>query len=143
MTPLQWDYEKVTYLAVYPIDETPITVTGGDGDERVTVKTIFNGARSLYNYYMRNFHITRSNVTLQNIDHIVEGENETGAPYSGFTKVLYANNVTIQNMLIHRLKSYYLETDPSNNMGSYELGAEHSNNVLWKNIKHTIPTLKV
>ena len=137
-TPLQWDYERVTKVEMFPIDNDPITVTGGDGDQRVTVKTIFNGAPSRYNYFARNFYIDRSNVTLQNIDHIVEGENETGAPYSGFTKVLYANNVTIQNMLIHRLKSYYLETDPSNNMGSYELGAEHSNNVLWKNIKQDV-----
>ena len=139
MTPLQWDYERVTYLAVYPIDEKPITVTGGDGDERVTVKTIFNGARSLYNYYMRNFHITRSNVTLQNIDHIVEGEKPeskggTGAPYTGFTYVTYAHNVTIQNMLIHNLEGYHLENNPSNGMGTYEMNATCANNVWYKNV---------
>ncbi len=137
-TPLQWDYEKITRLEVFPIDTTPITVTGGDGDQRVTIKTIFNGAPSRYTYFQRNIRITRSNVTLQNIDHIVEGENETGAPYGGFTQVQYANNVTIQNMLIHRLKSYYLETDPSNNMGSYEMSASHSNNVLWKNVTQDV-----
>ena len=133
-TPLQWDYERVTRVEMYPIDNDPITVTGGDGDQRVTVKTKFNGAPSRYTYFARNFYIDRSNVTLQNIDHIVEGEGETGAPYSGFTSVQNANNVTIQNVLIHRLKSYYLDTDPTNNMGSYELGAANSNNVLWKNI---------
>ena len=139
MTPLQWDYERVTYLAVYPIDEKPITVTGGDGDERVTVKTIFNGARSLYNYYMRNFHITRSNVTLQNIDHIVENEipekqGGTGAPYTGFTYVTYAHNVTVQNMLIHNLEGYHLENNPSNGMGTYEMNATCANNVWYKNV---------
>ena len=137
-TPLQWDYERITRLEVFPCDTNLITVTGGDGDERATIKTIFNGAPSLYTYYKRNIHIDRSNVILQNINHIVEGEEETGAPYSGFTNVQYANNVTIQNMLIHRLKSYYLETDTSNNMGSYELGAGYSNNVLWKNIKQDV-----
>ena len=137
-TPLQWDYETVTRVEVFPIDTDPILITGGDGDQRATVKTIFNGAPSLYTYYKRNFAITRSNVTLQNIDHIVEGEGETGAPYNGFTAVNYAHNVTIQNMLIHRLKSYYLETDPSNNMGSYEMSAGHSNNLLWKNIKQDV-----
>ena len=139
MTPLQWDYERVTYLAVYPIDKKPITITGGDGDERVTVKTIFNGARSRYDYYMRNFHITRSNVTLQNIDHIVENEipekqGGTGAPYTGFTYVTYAHNVTIQNMLIHNLEGYHLETDPANGMGTYEMNATCANNVWYKNI---------
>mgnify|MGYP003292877602 CR=1 FL=1 len=138
-TPLQWDYEVITSLTVYPCDEDPITVKGGDGDERVTVKTIFNSAPSRYTYYQRNFKITRSNVTLQNIDHLMEGEvpesqGGTGAPYSGFTKVEYANNVTIQNVLIHNLVGYHLETNRSNGMGTYEMSAGHSNNILWKNI---------
>ena len=142
-TPLQWDYEVITSLTVYPCDSKPITVTGGDGDERVTIKTIFNGAPSRYTYYQRNIKITRSNVTLQNVDHLVEGEvpesrGGTGAPYSGFTNVQYANNVTIQNMLIHNLVGYHLETNKSNGMGTYEISASNSNNVLWKNIKQDV-----
>ena len=138
-TPLQWDYEEITYMAIYPCDTNTITVTGGDGDQRATIKTLFNNAPSRYTYFQRNIYIDRSNVILQNIDHIVEGETPekdggTGAPYSGFTKVSFANNVTIQNMLIHRLQSFYLETDKNNNMGSYELAAGNANNVLWKNI---------
>ena len=138
-TPLQWDYEQITRMEIFPCDSNTITVTGGDGDERATVITKFNNAPSLYTYYQRNIKITRSNVILQNIDHIVEGEipenqKGTGAPYSGFTAVNYANNVTIQNVLIHRLQSFYLETDKTNNMGSYEISASHANNVLWKNI---------
>ena len=142
-TPLQWDYEEITSMAVYPIDTTPITITGGDGGQRATVKTIFNGARSLYTYYQRNIKITRSNVTLQNIDHIVEGEipeaqGGTGAPYAGFTQVSYAHNVTVKNMLIHRLQSYSLETNMNNRMGSYEISATHANNVLWKNVTQDV-----
>ncbi len=138
-TPLQWDYEKISSMYVYPIDTDPITITGGDGDQRATVKTIFNGARSLYTYYMRNFHITRSNVTLQNIDHVVEGEKPeseggTGAPYTGFTYVTYAHNVTIQNMLIHNLEGYHLETNKSNGMGTYEMNATCANNLWYKNV---------
>ena len=142
-TPLQWDYEQVTRIEIFPCDTNTITVTGGDGDQRATVRTIFNNAPSLYTYYQRNIKITRSNVILQNIDHIVEGEipenqDGTGAPYSGFTSVSNANNVTIQNILIHRLQSFYLETDKNNNMGSYELSAGNSNNVLWKNIQQDV-----
>lgn len=138
-TPLQWDYETISEFSVYPCDTKAITVTGGDGEERVTIKTIFNGAPSRYTYYDRNIKITRSNVTLKNINHVVEGEipesqGGTGAPYSGFTKVSYANNVLIENVLIHNLKGYHLETNKSNGMGTYELSANHSNNVTWKNI---------
>ena len=142
-TPLQWDYEEITSMAVYPIDTTPITITGGDGGQRATVKTIFNGARSLYTYYQRNIKITRSNVILQNIDHIVEGEipeaqGGTGAPYAGFTQVSYAHNVTVKNILIHRLQSYSPETNMRNIMGSYEISATHANNVLWKNVTQDV-----
>ena len=142
-TPLQWDYEVVTSLTVYPCDTEPITVSGGDGDQRVTIRTIFNSAPSRYTYYQRNIRITRSNVTLQNINHEVVGEvpessGGTGAPYGGFTKVEYANNVTIQNMLIHNLVGYHLETNKSNGMGTYELNAAHANNILWKNIKQDV-----
>ena len=138
-TPLQWDYERVTYMAVYPCDTETIVISGGDGDQRATVKTIFNSARSLYTYYMRNFQITRSNVILQNINHVVEGEvpekqGGTGAPYTGFTQVTFAHNVTIQNMLIHNLEGYHLEDNVSNGMGTYEMNASYANNIWYKNI---------
>ena len=142
-TPLQWDYETISDISFYPCDSKPITVSGGDGDQRVNIKTIFNGAPSRYTYYQRNLKITRSNVTLKNINHLMEGEipesqGGTGAPYGGFTQVAYAHNVTIENLLIHNLKGYHLETNKSNGMGTYELSANHSNNVLWKNVTQDV-----
>ena len=138
-TPLHWDFERISSITVYRCDDAPITVTGGDGEQRATVKTIFNNARSRYTYFWRNILVERSNVTLQNIDHIVEeeipeSEGGTGAPYKGFIRANNCNNVLIQNVMIHKLKGYHLETDPSNSMGSYEMGSSSSNNVLWKNI---------
>ena len=139
MTPLQWDYETITSMYVYPIDTNPIVISGGEGDVRATVTTIHNQNRSIYQYYYRNFQITRSNVTLQNIDHKMENEKPekeggTGTPYTGFTQVTYAHNVTIQNMIIHNLEGYHLENNPSNGMGSYEMNASYANNVWYKNI---------
>ena len=139
MTPLQWDYETITSMAVYPIDTNPIVISGGDGDVRTTVTTIHNQNRSIYQYYQRNFQITRSNVTLENIDHKMENEKPEkdgghGAPYTGFTQVTWAHNVTIQNMLIHNLEGYHLENNPSNGMGSYEMNASYANNVWYKNV---------
>ena len=138
-TPLHWDYEKITSLTVYDINDTPITITGGDGLERATVKTKFNNAPSLYTYFWRNILIERSNVTIQNLDHVVEGEipekeDGTGAPYKGFIRANYCNNVLVQNVMIHKLKGYHLQTDPTNSMGSYEMGSAYSNNVTWKNM---------
>ena len=138
-TPLHWDYEKITSLTVYDVTDTPITITGGDGDQRATVKTKFNNAPSLYTYFWRNILVERSNVTLQNINHVVEGEipekeGGTGAPYKGFIRANNCNNVLIQNVMIHKLKGYHLQTDQNNSMGSYEMGSSYSNNVTWKNM---------
>ncbi len=43
-TPLHWDYEKITKITIYPCDDSPITVMGGDGSTRATVITKFNNA---------------------------------------------------------------------------------------------------
>ena len=138
-TPLHWDYEKITSLTVYDINDTPITITGGDNNVRATVITKFNNAKSKYTYFWRNILVERSNVILQNLDHVVEGEiaekdGGTGAPYKGFIRANKCNNVLIQSVMIHKLKGYHLETDPSNSMGSYEMGSSYSNNVTWKNM---------
>ena len=142
-TPLHWDYERITSMDVYHCDDDPITITGGDDDERMTVKTIFNGAPSLYTYFWRNIIVERSNVTIQNINHVVEGEipeseGGTGAPYKGFIRANYCADVLLQNITIHKLQSYHLETDASNTMGSYEMGSTASNNVTWRNIKQNV-----
>ncbi len=142
-TPMHWDYETVTKMTVYSCDEDPILITGGDGDQRMTVRTIFNNAPSLYTYFWRNILVERSNTTLQNINHVVEeeipeSEGGTGAPYKGFIRANYVNNVTIQNVMIHKLEGYHLATDGTNSMGSYEMGSTASNNMLWKNITQNV-----
>ena len=142
-TPLHWDYEKVTSLTVYDVSDAPITITGGDGDERATVKTMFNNAPSRYTYFWRNILVERSNIILQNINHVVEGEipeteKGTGAPYKGFIRANNCNNVLIQNIMIHKLRGYHLETDQNNSMGSYEMGSSYSNNVTWKNMTQNV-----
>ena len=142
-TPLHWDYEKITKITIYPCDDKTITVTGGDGSTRATVITKFNNAPSRYTYFWRNILVERSNTILQNINHVVEGEipreeGGSGAPYKGFIRANYANDVTVQNVQIHKLRGYTLETDASNSMGSYEMGSSHSNNLVWKNITQNV-----
>ena len=142
-TPLHWDYESISALTVYPCNDAQITLTGGDGDQRATVKTMFNNAPSKYTYFWRNILIERSNTIVQNINHVVEGEipeadGGTGAPYKGFLRANYCNNVLIKDVMIHKLRGYHLETDKSNSMGSYEMGSSYSNNVTWRNITQNV-----
>ena len=70
-TPVQWDYTKISSLTVYPIEDTPITVSGGTKGQvddyaamgtfdnyhninRTVIHTYFNTAPSEYNYHARN-----------------------------------------------------------------------------------------
>ncbi len=143
-TPIQWDYETVSSIIVYRIDDKPITISGGEFDEeagidnRTHFEQKYNVARSFYTYCFRNIQITRSNVILENItheytDYKTESEGGSGAPYSGFTSIRNCNNVTIRGIEFMNPPTYYLETQKSNNMGSYEISAGLANNVLYKN----------
>lgn len=56
--PIIWDFDQITEISALPIDEKPLTITGG----RFT--TIANQAESKYTYYQRNIVIKRSNVEI-------------------------------------------------------------------------------
>lgn len=135
-TPVQWDYTTVTKVALYHTDDRAITLSGGTGDEKAVVETIFNGAQSAYTYYNRNIYVTRSNTIVENIKHIITGEipeseGGQGAPYNGFTKIEYCSDVTIKGMIYQKPIDHHVYNEPNNRMGSYEMWAAHSNNVLW------------
>ena len=126
-TPLLWNYDTITDVRMYPASDVGITISGG------TFITVANRAPKQYNYYERNIKIMRSNVTVTGLTHLIEGEGDTGAPYSGFLSVAFANNVLFENIVYTGHKTYKLETDSSNSMGSYDISASNSNAVTWKN----------
>ena len=136
-TPVQWDYTTVTKVKLYHTDDRAITISGGGGNEKTLVETIFNGAElSQYTYYKRNIYITRSNTLFENIEHIItndipEAEGGTGAPYQGFTQIEYCSDVTVRGMIYQHPEFRHVYNEPTNRMGSYEMWASHSNNVLW------------
>jgi hypothetical protein len=118
-TPVQWDYTTVSKITVYPIDEDPIVFSGGrqgqvndysalgtfdnfDCIDRATVLTIFNDAPSEYKYHNRNIEVNRSNVTIQNIKHVLDDQVEHSAPYGGFVNVLYATDVVVDGSVMQR-----------------------------------------
>lgn len=106
-TPFMFDYEKITRLTVIRADVKPITITGGRITTLACPKNPINektGERA--RYVQRNILINRSNVTLEGVEHYVEGEvalrdyaesGRAGAHYWGFFNASFANNVTIKN----------------------------------------------
>ena len=130
-TPIMWEYASISKATVYPVSDTPITITGG----RFT--TIANQAPRAYTYYARGIRITRSNVTVRGIRHDIIGEGDSGAPYSGFVSVNYVNNVLFEDMMFTGHKTYRLATEEKNSMGTYEISATNSNNVTWRRCTQT------
>jgi len=103
--------------------------------------TIANREESFYNYHHRGFIVKRSNVTISDMTHYVEGEGDHGAPYHGFIRTKYAVNVTIRNCLltarfIYRTASKIPGKDVP--MGSYDLSFDSSIDVRCENIRQTI-----
>ncbi|MDX1683324.1 MAG: hypothetical protein R3336_09405, partial [Phycisphaeraceae bacterium] len=58
-TPILWDFEQISEITAYPIDDKPLTIRGG----RFT--TIANAAESKYTYYSRGIAIRRSRVVIE------------------------------------------------------------------------------
>ena len=145
-TPLQWTYETITHMRVKGINDAPIVINGGDFDleagidNRALVQTKHNQAESEYNYYARNIQITRSNVIIKNVKHIItdflpRDEGGHGAPYNGFTSISYCHNVTLDGFEFQNPPSYQTTGSGGTTvgMGTYEMGAGNANAITWKN----------
>ncbi len=115
---INWDYETISFAEAFSVDDTPIVIRGG------IFTTIANQWVSKYDYHSRNFYITRSNVTVQDMTHLVEGELDHGAPYGGFLAVGHSYNVTIRDCLLTPHKIYKTQSKIPGQlveMGSYDL----------------------
>ncbi len=130
-TPIVWDYDTVTSVTVYDVSNKTITILGG------TFTTIANQAPREYTYYYRGIGIKRSNVTIKDMVHYVIGEGENGAPYAGFHSVNYVANILFDNVTYTAHKTYKLESDSNNNMGTYDFQATNAVNITWKNCTQT------
>ncbi len=150
-TPVQWDYKEITSMTVYYVNDRPIEIRGeGDDGTRTLITTWYNDGPNTYFYYGRAIRITRSNAILSGVEHVYDKYVETddggnGCPYSGFTRVMYCNNVVIDNMVYFDPPNFVdNERDPdkrpegnkiptNGGMGSYEMSATLANNVTWSN----------
>ena len=131
-TPLLFNYSQVTHAIVYRVDDTPITVKGGE------ITTIANQMVRDYTYYTyRGISVTRSNFTLDGLVHKITGEGEEGAPYAGFLTISCTSDVTVKNCVLTAHKAYTLRTDSSNTMGTYDISPASSNNTTFYNVSQT------
>ena len=120
---LNWDYDEITSTVAKRIDDEPITLRGG------IFTTIANQEPSFYKYHCRGINVIRSNVTLCDMAHYVDGEGEHGAPYNYFFGFNNTYNATFKNILMTPRFTFYTPSKiPGKDvpMGSYDLGGSDS-----------------
>ncbi len=130
-TPIIWNFDPVTRITAYPIDDKRLNVTGG----RFT--TIANAAESNYGYYARGIAIQRSNVVVDGLEHRVTGEGDHGAPYGGFISISQCADVTVQNTILTGHKTYRTvgRAGKPVSMGTYDITVTRAVNVAFVNCR--------
>lgn len=123
-TPIIWDFDHITEMKALPLDEKPLTITGG----RFT--TIAHSEVSTQ-YHARGIAIRRSNVAIDGMEHRVTGEGENGPPYRGFINIADCANVQIRNSVFSGRKTYYKIGSAGRRvpMGSYDISINRALNV--------------
>lgn len=126
-TPFVFDYKTVTNILVYPIDDTPITISGG------SLTTRCNQTMSS-TFFARGIGVSRANVTLRGVEHYVtdEPEDEFGASsYGGFFRPSFAYNLHFDSCVLTGHKVYKMIQADGDiaGQGNYDLSLSNCINV--------------
>lgn len=123
-TPIIWDFDYISKMVAYPLDDETLTIKGGQ------FTTIAHSKVST-EYHKRGISITRSNVVIDGIKHLIKGEGKNGPPYSGFISVSNCANVTIRDSAFSGRKVYYKIGNAGSRtpMGTYALSLTAALNV--------------
>lgn len=134
LTGIDWDYDVITRQFAKRVDETELVIEGG------IFTTIANQWERVYNYHSRNIDIRRCRVTVKNLTHYIEGEGDTGAPYSGFISSSETTDLTIKDCLLTPHKTYQTKDSVPgriNCMGTYDLSFGATINTRLINVKQS------
>ncbi|MDR2148366.1 MAG: hypothetical protein LBE91_18140, partial [Tannerella sp.] len=129
--PIIWDFDNISSMTAHPIDSQTLIVRGGH------FTTVANQAESRYTYYSRGIGVSRSNVVIDGVTHVITGELDHGAPYGGFLSISNCTAVMVQNCQLsgHRVYTTIGNADKPVSMGSYDINVGRSTNVTFKNCK--------
>ena len=100
-TDIDWNFTEITRAHAKCIDDEPITLKGG------TFITVANCQEEYFEYYGRGIKVKRSNVTIEGLTHLIIGEGECGAPYSGFLLFDECTNAMVKNCVLTPHLTYY------------------------------------
>jgi hypothetical protein len=131
-TAIAMDFDSITELTAYPIDNEPLKITGGH------FTTIANQEPSKYDYFSRGIAVRRSNTVIDGLEHYVTGEGKQSAPYGAFLNIGHCANVTVRNGVFTAHKTYRTKIgNTRKKMGTYDLSFGRSLNVTIVNCKQS------
>jgi hypothetical protein len=147
-TPFMFDYEKVTKIVIYPLEENQerLIVEGGvfttracQTDSSFMVTKVIDGVEteveSRMGYFSRGIEINRSFTTVKNVKHYVTDEitveqhrnaDLQGAHYRSFYYGAYSNDIMFENCILQGRRYYGVS-------GTYDFSGEHANKIVLKN----------
>jgi hypothetical protein len=134
LTPVIWDFERVTSLTAYPIDERALLLTGG---EFTTVSTRHSQDRG-YSYFARGILISRSNVIVTRlVHHVADEPEERGSPYAGFVRTHACAYIRFYDCHFfgHRFYSTIGAADLPVSMGTYDITLNATIDVAFYNCR--------
>ena len=135
--PLMWDYDTITSMTAYPMDEDKLTVRGG------YFTTVANQV-DMKPYHERGIGVTRSNVEIAGVTHAVTGEGPVGSPYDGFVHLRDCANVTVRDCKFSGHKAYMKKFDDTlkgwisglySKRGTYDIRLDRVANASFINCK--------
>lgn len=131
--PIIWDFDRITDIVALPMDEEVLTLSGG------LFTTKANAEESKYAYYSRGIAIRRSNVVVDQVQHYITGEGDSGAPYGGFINVGSCANVTVRNCVLTGHKTYRTIGSAGRpvSMGTYDISLNRAINVSFVNCRQS------
>lgn len=129
-TAVMWDYDALTSVTAYPIDEKTLTVRGGN------FKTIANQKAEPI-YFHRGILVKRSNVKVEGLRHTIEGEGEEGTPYSGILTLSGCCEVEVSDCIFtgHRIYEKMGKQGKPVSRGTYDYGMNTVANVVMRNVR--------
>lgn len=120
-----WDFDEITSVSAYPIDERKLTLSGG------IFTTIANRGECRYNYFDRGISVRRSNVAVEGLSHFIEGEGDEGSPYAGFLRTSDCAYVSFTDCYVtgHKIYNTIGSAGKPVSMGTYDINIHRSLNV--------------
>lgn len=118
-TQVAWDFDEITSVDAFPIDETTLTIRGG------ILTTLENTRKDKHRWMSRNLMIKRSNVVIEGLQHkVIANGTKDGWPYVGFLFLSECAFVTARNCTFSgHVTHYWTWNDQPVPSGSYDLGA--------------------